>query len=294
MSDPLIKTASNGQALHYSVGAVIERDGKYLLVDRVNPPPGFAGLAGHMDASETDPEKAMRREILEESGLTVTKSELVLEEEVLWNYCKSGPAHYWYLYKVEVEGEVKQNTEEEKSIGWYSREELSKLNLEKVWRHWFEKLGIIPYQKRITLCGSMKFYDEKLSIKQRLEQMGYIVEIADRFLDKQENSIIGGKAHQENSVYQDPTNQIWDIKKGAILAHFRKVFWSDAILVVNYEKNDIPGYVGGNTLMEIGFALWYRKKIYLLNDIPVEVSYREEIFGMKPTVLSGDLNKIDL
>ena len=51
--DKLISKASNGQILHYSVGALIKKDGKYLLIDRVNPPFGLAGLAGHVDIGES-------------------------------------------------------------------------------------------------------------------------------------------------------------------------------------------------------------------------------------------------
>ncbi len=31
-----------------SVGAIIEKDGKFLMIDRVNPPYGWAGVAGHV------------------------------------------------------------------------------------------------------------------------------------------------------------------------------------------------------------------------------------------------------
>jgi len=71
----------------------------------------------------------------------------------------------------------------------------------------------------------------------------------------------------------------------------KKVAWSDAVLVINYDKNGIKGYIGGNTLMEIGLAFFLKKKIYLLNKIP-ELSYKEEILGVKPIIISGDLTKI--
>lgn len=73
--------------------------------------------------------------------------------------------------------------------------------------------------------------------------------------------------------------------------YFEKVNWSDAILVLNYDKNNIIGYIGGNTLMEIGVAFFLKKKIYLLNLIP-EISYKEEIIGMKPIIINGDLSII--
>src|SRR3990167_4062096 len=66
---------------------------------------------------------------------------------------------------------------------------------------------------------------------------------------------------------------------------------ADAILVCNYDKNGIAGYVGANTLLEMGLAFHLRKPIYLLNAIP-EVSYKEEILGMQPIVIDGDLERI--
>lgn len=73
--------------------------------------------------------------------------------------------------------------------------------------------------------------------------------------------------------------------------HFKKIEWSDAVLVLNYDKNDIANYIGGNTFLEIGIAFYLGKKIYLFNDIP-EISYKEEILGMKPVVIFEDLSKI--
>lgn len=129
--------------MHYSVGALIVRDGKYLLIDRVKPPLGFAGLAGHVDEGETAIE-ALVREVREESGLDVIGHNMIAEEEVADNVCSKGiPVHYWQVYACQVTGELRQNTAETKSIDWYSREELKQLSLEPVWEHWFKKLGIL-------------------------------------------------------------------------------------------------------------------------------------------------------
>jgi 8-oxo-dGTP pyrophosphatase MutT (NUDIX family) len=132
-----------GKVTHYSVGAVIERDGKYLLIDRVLPPFGFAGIAGHVDEGGEGPEETLVREVMEEAGLKVLKYELLFEEELKNNICVAGvDIHYWRVYKCEVLGEVRQNKEETKSIGWYTKEEIKNLNLELAWQYWFKKLGV--------------------------------------------------------------------------------------------------------------------------------------------------------
>lgn len=72
-----------------------------------------------------------------------------------------------------------------------------------------------------------------------------------------------------------------DKKAEAIREHFAKIEWSDAIVVVNSEKNGVAGYIGGNTLMEMALAFHLKKPIYLTQTAP-DVSYREEILGMLP------------
>lgn len=143
MRIPKTGISRDGKIMHSSVGALIEEDGNYLLVDRVQPPYGFAGIAGHIDEGE-DVETALVREVKEESGLTVTEHHLLFKEQLNNNVCSKGiTVHYWYLYACKVSGKIQQNVRETKSIGWYSLEELKKLKLEPVWQHWFQKLGLL-------------------------------------------------------------------------------------------------------------------------------------------------------
>ncbi len=144
---PKLGKSKHGKPMHYSVGALIEKDGKYLLIDRNVPPLGFAGPAGHVDEGETA-EQALAREVEEESGLKIEKCKLIAEEELDWNWCVKGiGVHYWYLFSCEASGELKRGHRETKSAGWYSIEEIKKLKSEKrlepVWQYWFEKLGLI-------------------------------------------------------------------------------------------------------------------------------------------------------
>mgnify|MGYP001590224124 CR=1 FL=1 len=57
-------------------------------------------------------------------------------------------------------------------------------------------------------------------------------------------------------------HNIWNMKEGAIRDHFKKIDWCDAALIANHEKRGVEGYIGGNTLIEIGIAFYTHKPIY--------------------------------
>ncbi|PIR46847.1 MAG: hypothetical protein COV07_02165 [Candidatus Vogelbacteria bacterium CG10_big_fil_rev_8_21_14_0_10_45_14] len=80
---------ASGEVIHYSVGAVIERDGKYLLIDRARPPFGWACSSGHVDSGE-EAETALVREVKEETGYDVVEYDLVLEKTTVANQCTRG------------------------------------------------------------------------------------------------------------------------------------------------------------------------------------------------------------
>lgn len=76
-----------------------------------------------------------------------------------------------------------------------------------------------------------------------------------------------------------------------IRGYFEKMKDADAVLIANVERKGVPGYIGGNSFLEMGFAHVLNKPIYLLNPIP-EVGYQDEIIAMQPVILNGDLSKI--
>lgn len=78
----------------------------------------------------------------------------------------------------------------------------------------------------------------------------------------------------------------------AIREHYDVIANCDVVLILNIEKHNIPGYVGGNAFLEMGFAYILKKPIYLLNDIPAIPYYQTEIIAMKPTILHGDLSRL--
>lgn len=129
---------------------------------------------------------------------------------------------------------------------------------------------------RITICGSMQFDAEMQTAKEMLEAFGYEVE---------KPNVV------EGHVYTDNLDANTHLKRGFIDEHFAKIDRSDAILVINLAKKGVEHYIGGNTLMEMSHAYADGLEVFLLNPIP-EVGYKDEIAGMHPIVLDGELDKI--
>jgi len=131
---------------------------------------------------------------------------------------------------------------------------------------------------KITICGSMAFAKEMLEIKQKLEKQNHVV-IVPANTEKYANGII------------DVENKWEKIEFDVICAYFEEIKKTDAILVINKDKNNIKNYIGGNSLIEIAFAHVLNKKVFLLNPVP-QMDYSDEIEAMKPVILHGDLSKI--
>lgn len=146
---------------------------------------------------------------------------------------------------------------------------------------------------KLTICGSITFLDEMKQLKKNLERMDHSAKIpAVTVKDKHGIPLPAKEFYTKFKKTAAPKDTwIWRRVQGNIHAHFKKIGWSDAILVANYDKNGIAHYIGGNTLMEMGLALCLKKKIYLLNPIP-EVSYKEEILAMQPVVIHARLDAI--
>ncbi|MDP2598616.1 MAG: NUDIX hydrolase [Candidatus Liptonbacteria bacterium] len=111
-----------------SVGAIVSnlRGGEtvYLVQYRLAIPVGLAFPAGHVDAGEK-PDDAIRRELFEETGLTVERAVLSMHRTFA-NPCGKGHAeHEWWVYSVSASGilERKEPTKH-KFVGWMNLEEI--------------------------------------------------------------------------------------------------------------------------------------------------------------------------
>ncbi len=131
---------------------------------------------------------------------------------------------------------------------------------------------------KIAICGSMQFAKEMIELKENLEGKGHKVEVP---INTQK--YVNGEVKVEDKWEKQDLDVFKD--------YFKKIKYSDAVLIINEVKNGTEGYVGGNSLIEMAFAHILDKKIFLLRDIP-KMSYTDEIEAMKPVVLNGNLNLI--
>ena len=139
---------------------------------------------------------------------------------------------------------------------------------------------------KIFICGSMSFSKEMLEIKKKLEEIGHVAEVSCDTQEFAKNDKMTTDNHEKN--YQ------WCIDNDIIRKSFNSIADNDAILLLNYPKNGLNGYVGASSLMETGLAYYLNKKIFLLYppSSVKEVKSTHEILIMQPIILNGDLSLI--
>lgn len=133
MTDPEQKEKKIKDCDNTSVGMIVRKGGKILLIERMKPPYGFAVPAGHVDEDFTpegqkDFETAAGRELEEEVGLKANKLKLIFEGKQE-NSCRrpGGTWHYWKIFETETTGELNRSKDETKQAGWYGSEEITAL-----------------------------------------------------------------------------------------------------------------------------------------------------------------------
>ena len=129
---------------------------------------------------------------------------------------------------------------------------------------------------RITLCSGAAFFDNLHGIKKELEERGHEILLP---------SMIDYHHLEEDALAK--------IQYGLIRNHLKKIDESHAIYVANYNKNGIVGYIGGNVLLEMGKAFDKGIPIFLLSEVPQQVSYKGEILALEPIVVGEDWDRLD-
>lgn len=105
--------------------AILERDGKYLLIRRLNPPSAdlFAFPGGRAEPGESPAETAVR-EFFEETGIEVSNPVLFATYDL-----KGGTRHFFLsVFRVEADPHVEAIAADDAADpGWYSVEEIRSL-----------------------------------------------------------------------------------------------------------------------------------------------------------------------
>jgi hypothetical protein len=98
----------------------------------------------------------------------------------------------------------------------------------------------------------MQFTEKMLEARDQLIALGhdaFLTDLHKPFISKTDEEKENIKINQKNNL--DAIREFW-----------RKMQGADAVLVLNFDKNGIKNYIGGNTFLEIGFAHVLNQKIF--------------------------------
>lgn len=135
---------------------------------------------------------------------------------------------------------------------------------------------------KIALCHSMQYSEKAKEVQAWFNERG-VEAFPSAFVD----SFIG-----LNDEEKEELKLKQKYEQDAIREHWGTIQKCDVTLVLNHDKHGIPGYIGGNSFLEMGFAYVLHKPLYLLNPIPKMPYYETEIIAMKPVVLEGNLETL--
>jgi len=138
----------------------------------------------------------------------------------------------------------------------------------------------------LAICASASNYPQVIAASYDIEELGINVLLPATAAAMKEN---GGKNIEADRDWSSVTAHE---KALLIRGHFTEIKKSDAILVMNYEKHGKANYIGPNVLMEMAIAFYLNKPIYVLNGKPEESPLIDEILGLEPIFLDGDLAKL--
>jgi nucleoside 2-deoxyribosyltransferase len=136
---------------------------------------------------------------------------------------------------------------------------------------------------KIMIIGSMAFANEMLETQKQLQALGHEVGVP-----------CDTEMHVEDPLLRDDLvrDKMHVMENDVMRRCFNLIVDCDAVLALNHRKNDIEGYLGASTLMEIGLAGHLRKKIFLLNPIAAKQRYWHETDVLGGVVIHGDLQAI--
>jgi nucleoside 2-deoxyribosyltransferase len=143
---------------------------------------------------------------------------------------------------------------------------------------------------RIAICSSAEFAKESQKIKEKLEKKGLEVLLYPQTVTINQNTIDVCEYYKMRK--KELTPEVLDAKRQLMNEHIDKIKISDAVLILNFDKPQMKGYVGGNTFLEMGIAYCLGKKVFIWKTPSESLPYFEEIAAMKPVNIEENLEKI--
>ena len=133
-----------------AVGAVIQKDGRVLLVKRrFEPSRNKWSIPGGLVELGERVKDAVKREIYEEVGLEIRLIKLIdVVDSIIRD--EDGRVRYHYIildYLAVPKGGVLRGNKEVLDLGWFTPEEVAKLNLTKTSRYLLRKIGFLKPKK---------------------------------------------------------------------------------------------------------------------------------------------------
>ena len=139
---------------------------------------------------------------------------------------------------------------------------------------------------KIFISASITFVKEILETKKKLEALGHeaLIPLETEDLAKAPDTIESFKVDLKNAQQTNILHK-----------NFQEVASANTLLTLNLDKLGIKGYIGPSALMEMGLAFYLGHKLFLWQDVPHwdEVAWGYEIRLMQPTIIKGDLSKIE-
>ena len=134
---------------------------------------------------------------------------------------------------------------------------------------------------KIFIIGSKYAFEKIPPIQDKLEKTGHIITTPSGYADP----------FKEFEMKKLSNEEFVQWKRSMLEEQTKRVAANDAVLVMNFEKNGQKNYIGGATFLEVFKAWELGKKIFFYNSLP-EGMLHDELTGMNPTVINGDLSLV--
>ena len=131
---------------------------------------------------------------------------------------------------------------------------------------------------KIFICCSKSFYGKIPPLQKALQKLGHTITLPNSFNNPAKENEMREKGAKDHSKW----------KAKMLREQERKIRANGAILVLNFEKNGQPNYIGGATFLEMFKAFELQKKIFLYHPAP-EGILKDEINGFAPTIINENL-----